>query len=297
MTGRRLGVLSVLTAALLWSTAGLFMGLLGELDAWTILFWRSLFGAVITTALALLDPRRRAKASGSRTWWWIATVASAVGMIAFIPALRLTSIANVALIHAALPVFAAMASILIHAERPSRATVISSFVSLAGAALIFIGSSAAGSGRSGDLLALVMTMSIALMTVALRAYDGSVGSVVATSNGIAAIAAYCVSPDITIEIGQAIVIAAFAAIQMVLGLIFYSKGAQLLPSPQTALLSLAEVPLSPFWVWLAFGERPALGSVVGGLIILAATVLHGILNLYRSAERGPWMRQTPKGTP
>lgn len=297
MTGRRLGAFSVLMAAVLWSTAGLFMGLLGDLDPWTILFWRSLFGAAITAAMAFPEPRRRRGATGSLRWWWVAVVASAVGMIAFIPALRLTSVANVALIHAALPVFAAMASFLIQAERPSRATALSSFVSLAGAAVIFASSSTAEAARSGDLLALVMTISIALMTVALRLYDGPVRSVVAASNGIAAIAAYFISSDITIDIGQAVLLAAFASIQMVLGLILYSKGAQLLPSAQTALLSLAEVPLSPLWVWLAFGEQPTPACVVGGLIILAATVSHGVLHLYRNTGEGLPMRQISKGAP
>ncbi|KRB49192.1 hypothetical protein ASE04_18615 [Rhizobium sp. Root708] len=295
MDDRRAGALCVLSAALLWSTAGLFMGLLAELDAWTILFWRSLFGAFMATALYFPGAGRRRGAAVSMKWWWIAVAASAVGMVAFIPALRLTSVANVAMIHAALPVFAALASILILGETPSRATVLLSCVALAGALVILSGSPAGSSDRAGDLLALLMTMSIALMTVALRLRGGSNLSMVAASNAIAAGVAYCLSPDIAVDVAQTGLLAAFGLIQMVFGLLLYGKGAQLLASAETALLSLAEVPLSPLWVWLAFSQQPTPPGMVGGLIILAAAAAHGVLHLRRSSAESLRLRQSSEG--
>src|SRR5215217_5069354 len=53
----RLGVLLVLGAVVAWSTAGLLVRLVG-LDAWTILLWRGLFGALaIAAALAAVHGR------------------------------------------------------------------------------------------------------------------------------------------------------------------------------------------------------------------------------------------------
>lgn len=296
MDDRRGGAFCVVFAALLWSTAGLFMGMLGDLDAWTILFWRSLFGAAMTASLYFHRRGWRRRAAVSMRWWWmIAVAASAVGMIAFIPALRLTSVANVAMIHAALPVFAALVSMLILAETPSRATVLLSCAALVGALVIFTGSAAGSSGRTGDLLALLMTVAIALMTVMLRLCGGSILSMVATSNAIAAGVAYCLSPSIAIDTAQAGLLAAFALIQMVLGLLLYGKGAQLLPSAETALLSLTEVPLSPFWVWLVFGQQPTPVAVIGGLIILAAAASHGVLLLRRGADGSLQLSQSSEG--
>ena len=39
--------------------------------------------------------------------------------------------------------------------------------------------------------------------------------------------------------------------------------------PRTALISTLDTPLAPLWVWVAFNERPALTTVVGGVIIPA----------------------------
>jgi drug/metabolite transporter (DMT)-like permease len=39
---------------------------------------------------------------------------------------------------------------------------------------------------------------------------------------------------------------------------------------KSALIGSLETPLAPAWVWLAVGEIPAVATVVGGLIVLAA---------------------------
>lgn len=46
------GVLFLALAAICWSTAGLFTRLIAQ-DPWTILFWRGVFGALLTGACML----------------------------------------------------------------------------------------------------------------------------------------------------------------------------------------------------------------------------------------------------
>ena len=63
------------------------------------------------------------------------------------------------------------------------------------------------------------------------------------------------------------------------GLILYSLGAKYLPAAELALLSLMEVVGGVLWVWIpAFGinEVPSLATIIGGVIITCAVVLHGI---------------------
>jgi drug/metabolite transporter (DMT)-like permease len=50
-------------------------------------------------------------------------------------------------------------------------------------------------------------------------------------------------------------------------------GARLVPAAQVALISLLEVVLGPLWVWLAMGERPGAGTLVGGAIVVGAVIL------------------------
>jgi drug/metabolite transporter (DMT)-like permease len=43
---------------------------------------------------------------------------------------------------------------------------------------------------------------------------------------------------------------------------------------ETALLTTLEAPLAPFWVWLALGQAPEAASLAGGVIVLAAVIVH-----------------------
>ena len=43
-----------------------------------------------------------------------------------------------------------------------------------------------------------------------------------------------------------------------------------LTAPEIALLALLEVVLGPIWAWLGAGEVPAITTVIGGAIVLAA---------------------------
>lgn len=54
------------------------------------------------------------------------------------------------------------------------------------------------------------------------------------------------------------------------GLVLYTIGSRSLPAAELALLSLAEVLLGPFWVWLFLGETASANTLVGGLILLVA---------------------------
>ena len=65
------------------------------------------------------------------------------------------------------------------------------------------------------------------------------------------------------------------------GLTLYSLGSRRLPPVETALISLIDTPLSPFWVWLAFGEKIGPQTMMGGFIVLFAVILHIVLSQRR----------------
>src|SRR5262249_49518028 len=105
---RSKGIVLVVTAAIAWSTAPFFTRLL-HFDSWTILFWRGLFGAIAIVGLMTLIQGRdglRDLAAMGPSGWLVASL-STLGMVCFIPALQLTSVANVAIIIATGPFFTA----------------------------------------------------------------------------------------------------------------------------------------------------------------------------------------------
>jgi drug/metabolite transporter (DMT)-like permease len=85
----------------------------------------------------------------------------------------------------------------------------------------------------------------------------------------------------------------FGVTQMGLGFLLLTIGSRLIPATENALIGTLDTPLSPFWVWLTFGEVPTVAALVGGTIVLGAVVGHIAAENRRSAARGDSLREDP----
>src|SRR6202166_1193329 len=160
----RLGVALVVAAAVAWSTAAFFTRLL-PFDSWTILFWRGLFaGGLIAVVLVVTQGRAGLGdiARMGKSGWLVASL-STLGMVAFIPALQLTSVSNVAVIIATGPFVAAALAWIWLREAARWRTLLASLVALCGVAII-VSDAQASSDIFGIGLACLMTLAIAAMT-------------------------------------------------------------------------------------------------------------------------------------
>ncbi|TCU21257.1 EamA domain-containing membrane protein RarD [Rhizobium azibense] len=289
MTSQRRAAFSIFGATLLWSTAGLFMHMLAT-QTWTILFWRSLFGAIFVAGFTLLRGERVLiyETISIDRLGLVASVLSAAAMMAFISALRHTSVANVALIFATLPLVIALMSRLLIDEPLSARSAAACVGVFTGAVVIFWGSaSASEAGLIGDMLAVVMTVTMALMAVALRLYQGrSVVGVVILSNLMTTVFAALMATSLTVSLRELAILACFGLFQMGVGLILFSVGARSLPSTQVALITTLEAPLSPLWVWLFFDDRPKIATVLGGALVLCTTTSYLLAEWRRPSGSG-----------
>jgi drug/metabolite transporter (DMT)-like permease len=274
-SAQSVGIVLVVAAAIAWSTAPLFVRLLA-FDSWTIVFWRGVFaGCFVSAFLVLTQGRQGLK---DLLWMprsgWLFAALSAIGMVAFIPALQLTSAANVAVIGATAPFMAAGLAWAWFGEAPRPRTLLASAIALGGVAMIVGGASAAADIR-GLVLTFVMALSFAAMTAAVRRYrDTSMVAAAAMSNFLGCIVSLPFAQGITSVSAQDLaVLAAFGGFQVALGLTFFVFGTRLLPSAQASLLATLEMPLMPVWIWLVFSEVPANHQLIGGAIVLAAVAI------------------------
>jgi drug/metabolite transporter (DMT)-like permease len=285
MNERRRAQISLVLSAAAFSTAGLFVGLLDNIDVWTILFWRSLFALGFTLLWVMFQGDGRTTFDLDRPAL-AAAIFSAAATLVFIPALKLTSVADVAVIHGALPLLTAALARLIGNEPVGALTLCLCATITIGALVIFAGSASSEARFYGDCLALAMTASMALMTIAFwRSRSQSVLAAVAASNAVATMIAAGFMPKHAVPLEALAILAGFALFQMTLGLISFAGGARLLAPAETAILALTEVPLSPLWVWIAFGSRPPIQTVLGGGLILSAVLVH--LFMTRSVASAP----------
>jgi drug/metabolite transporter (DMT)-like permease len=274
----RLGVALVTAAAVAWSLAGFFTRLI-PLDAWTILFWRGIFGGFFISLYVIAHYRGRTLAVTRAMGWpgLLITCLSTLGMTSFIPALKLTSVANVAIICATGPFIAAVIAWLWLRERVSALTLGGSMLAFAGVALTVAGGGGTNS-LSGDILAFVMTSAIAAMTVALRRYRGvPMLPTACLSNFLGSLISLAFAAPLAagaVDLGN---LALFGFVQMSLGLTFFTIGSRLIPAAEAALISVLETPLAPLWVWLAFDERVSSQALIGGGVVMIAVIGHVLL--------------------
>jgi drug/metabolite transporter (DMT)-like permease len=280
----------ILAAAVAWSTAPFFTRLL-HYDSWTILFWRGLFGGSFVALFLILTQGW----SGARSLVtmkpnaWLVAGLSTFGMVNFIPALQLTSVANVAIIIAAQPFVAAAIAWLWLRERASPRTLLASVVAFAGIVVTVSGASGVADYR-GVALAWLMLLAISIMTVAIRKWrDTAMVAAAAVSNFLGSLVSIPFAQDIG-AVGQSdlIVLAIFGLFQVGLGLTLFTLGSRYLPSGQASLIGTLETPLMPFWVFLGFGEIPSLRALIGGALVMGAVIADiGADNRTTTAEVQP----------
>ena len=275
LSQHRMGLVLVTAAAVAWSTAPFFTRLL-PFDAWTILFWRGLFGGSLIIAFLLTAQGRDGLGQLMKMGWsgWLVALLSTVGMVSFIPALQLTSVANVAVINAAGPFVAAALAWALLREVARPRTLLASFVAFIGIAII-IGTGHAPGDMRGIILACVMTVAIAGMTVTVRRYKHtSMVAAAAVSNFLGSMVSLPFAQGILrVTEGDVLVFAMFGFFQVALGLTLFVLGSRYLPSGQASLIATLETPLMPFWIWLAFAEVPAYRELVGGTLVLGAVIV------------------------
>jgi len=87
---------------------------------------------------------------------------------------------------------------------------------------------------------------------------------------VAAIGSAAAGFDLAVGWHDLGLLAVFGIVQAAIGLFLFIAGARYLPAAEIALITLVEIVLGPFWVFLAFDEVPSWATLAGGALILGA---------------------------
>lgn len=274
----RRGFILVFLAALSWSFGGTFERFIVLDDSWTIVFWRSVWAATFLVCFMLWrdGPRNTIRLFADMGWPGMAVaVCFAFCSSAFVIALGLTTVANILLIQAGVPLFAALIAWAAMGERISKATWGAIAAVIGGVAIMVSDSFGADVSPIGDGLALSIAIVFAVATVITRRYS-HVRMIPATALGtiIAALFASTQASSLAISGSDIYVLFGFGALNLGLGLAFFSTGARLIPAAFAALICTLETILGPIWVWLIHAELPSLRSLIGGSVVMLALLTH-----------------------
>jgi len=275
--------LLVLGSATAWSFGGAIARFLTVQDSWTVVFWRSTFAALFLLAFMLWRDGLR----GTRTlflamgWPGLAVGACfAIASTSFVSALAYTSVANILLMQAGVPLIAALMAALLFREHVSGPTWLAIAAVIAGVAIMVSDSLSGSVSPIGDALALLIALAFAGATVITRRHAHvAMMPAVLTGCTLAALFAAWSLPPALVSAGDFVLLFAFGALNLGLGMALFVTGARRVPAAIAALIGIAEPVLGPLWVWLIHQETPRAATLWGGGVVFVALLAHVLWQL------------------
>lgn len=301
---RTAGVLLALAGATCWSLGGVLIRITEGIDAWQIIFYRSITVLIVMGAWVWLNNRGRLWRTIHEAGINAVVAGIAVGGagLAFVVAVFYTTVAQVIFMVGIAPFCAAMLGWWLLRERLSAITWGTMVIAAVGL-FVMLGGDFRPGEAVGIILALYSAFCFSCYSVLLRWGQRTDMTVAVVWNAIFLLifsGAVLLAPIplreahgvVTLAIGwqNLGVVVVMGAIQLSLGMILFVRGSRAVPAAELALLALIEPTLAPLWVFLAVDEEPALATLVGGAVIMAAIVIQVVFGARRDMAPPPRRR-------
>jgi len=249
-------------------------------DPMVTAFWRSLTAGIFVAIFVLLTMRDKVMNTitqmGRAGWMYCVLIGTTSP--AFVLAVLNTSVANVVLIFASMPIFSALLSFLILSERPSRQLLLTSSFVFVGLAIIGLGSSGgADANWIGDLWAvyIVIAFSLALTLLRRQKHISMLPAIPIGYIGAAFAMFWFIDPLETIATDGALYV--MHGVLIAASTCGLTLGPRYISATEVSLLILLESVFAPVLAWLVLSEIPAHSTILGGVLILSALVVYNII--------------------
>lgn len=266
---RRRALLFLILAATLWSTGGLMI----KAVSWSplaILAGRNLFSSVL-----LLIYLRRFPTHWTR-WKIIAAVSHILTAFLFISSTKLTTAADAIFLQYTAPVYIILLGFWFLREKPSRTDWMTMLIIFCGM-FLFFGDQLSLNGFEGNILAALSGITMAVMTVALRAQkDGTPAESILIAHATTAVLGFPFVLRESWTVSNWLIILYLGVFQIGLAFLFFTYAIKHVPAIEATLISTLEPILNPLWVFLFIGEQPGRFALAGGLIVLAGVAINAI---------------------
>lgn len=264
---RRTGVIMTVLAAIFWSTGGLFIKLLPQ-DAFTILFYRSFYAAILFVVIFRKSLFRFNKLS------IISSLFYAPVLIAFVTSTKLTTAANAIFLQYTAPAFVLILEPYFVRTRLTGINIFTVIVCFAGMCLFFVDQFSQPDNWLGIWIALLSGLILTglLITQKMNKPSFQPGAVFIGNLLVCVITLpwFIDNPFPTAMENNYLMILGFG--QLGLGFALFLFGQKYLPAIESSLIAMLEPVLNPVWVYIGYGEYPGGWAITGGLVIICALI-------------------------
>lgn len=287
----RRGLTLAIAGMVILSPDALLIRLIDDADVFQIVFYRTLFmGIVLALGLGAYYGCRLPALMLALGWRGaLASLLMAASNFGFVGAMLNTSVANVLVILATIPIFGALFSWLLLGERIRRHTALAILLATAGVLVIVSGSLGRGS-LLGDAIALgVAAMQGLNLTILRGAGNKDMTLTLCAAGFLAAGAALPLAGTLRVSPHDLGLLAVLGGLVLPLALGLFFAGARYAPAAEVGLMALLETTLGPIWVWIGVGEVPPHEAFIGGALVVCAIIVNSLLSLRgnRPRERCP----------
>ena len=290
MTPHAKGTAMAVAGILVLSPDAALLLMIGN-DPFKMMIWRGLGQALILGAVLVWAHRPTPQGGGwsfdprKLGWAGVAIAAcQATSSAGFVAALQWTPAANLLAIVSISPFLGALLSRLILGERIPRRTKLA--IPLGFVAILIVAAPGLGTpSMLGDGLGLLVAVVLGLSFVMVRRNPSvPVQASLVLAGLLVMTLGLAFSPAVfyTSEVAPLVFLLCFVLLPLA-GTLLY-QAPRHITGPEVNLIMQLELPFGAFLVWLLIGQAPPVTTVIGGSLLIAVLVAHGIAGL-RAARR------------
>lgn len=277
MMTRQRAILLLITAAVFWSTSGLFIKIID----WNPL--SILSGRNMVSFFVFLIYLRRLDARWSRLEVFGA-ISNVGAQLFFIIATKLTAAANAIFLQYTAPLYILIFGYGVLGERPRRSDWISMPIIFFGL-ILFLGDGLRFSGIHGNLFGAASGMSMAAMILCMRRQKaGAPAHMILLGSLISILLGFPSLIQETFSLKNVGIILFMGVFQMGFAFVFFSIAIRHLDALESSLILFIEPICNPVWVFLVIGEIPGNLAVAGGLLVIGTAVVRAVVSARAMAD-------------
>ena len=277
----RKGLVLISIAACFWSTGGLFIKVLKELDAFQISFYRSMIAALTIVAISAARGQKIKYSFDLISVLCFITFAGI--LILFVAATKLTTAANAIFLQFGAPIYLVIAEPLIFKTKFDKRNLITVLVVIFGMALFFMGRIEL-ENIYGNLLAILSGMCFAAFTLFLKwkkqkhESEDTISNVVMGNFLVGLICLPIIFPNLSLDFNQTLILIFLGAVQIGISYMIFNEGIKYVSATESMIIGTLEAIFNPIWVFFGVGEKPSVFAIAGACVILGAILWRNLIS-------------------
>ena len=275
MTDKSKAILLMAATALIWSSGGLAI----KLVEWNPMAITGVRSGLAALTLAVLFRKRLCFCFSPIQWG--AAIGYAGLLITNVVATKLTTSANAILLAYTAPVYVALLAPWLLKEKTRKSDWLFIGVTVGGMTLFFL-DRLSPSGLWGNIIAMGTGLSYAVFTLCMRAQkDASPVESVIMGHVLTALCGLPFMFDTLPSAESWLGLLYLGILQQGVSLVLYTWAIQRLGALEAILIMMLEPIFNPIFVAVGYGELPGLWAVAGGVTVIGAVTLRGVLGALR----------------